>query len=181
MDGGFKSDDQGKKITFDDVTRSKSTLSLAFADKLTTLYNPLQFHFHAPSEHTVDGKFYDLEVHFVHTLADQASGANKYTVYGVFFDVETGEIIQSFPCLPIYCYRQPYQWIRPKAIGCRLAKSSGAIPAPLLLLPVRRASTGLLSRKYSLSASHSSKSSLQASPAIPLSPVETGTTGRCSL
>ena len=90
VDGGFKSDDQGKKITFDDVTRSKSTLSLAFADKLTTLYNPLQFHFHAPSEHTVDGKFYDLEVHFVHTLADQASGANKYTVYGVFFDVETG-------------------------------------------------------------------------------------------
>jgi len=38
----------------------------------------------------VDGKLYDLEVHFVHTLADQASGAKKYTVYGVFFDVEEG-------------------------------------------------------------------------------------------
>ncbi len=26
-----------------------------------------QFHFHAPSEHTVDGKYYPFEAHFVHT------------------------------------------------------------------------------------------------------------------
>lgn len=29
-------------------------------------WNLLQFHFHAPSEHTVDGKPFDAEVHFVH-------------------------------------------------------------------------------------------------------------------
>jgi len=29
-------------------------------------YDLLQFHFHAPSEHTVDGKAFPMEVHFVH-------------------------------------------------------------------------------------------------------------------
>lgn len=30
------------------------------------VYDLLQFHFHAPSEHQVDGKTYPMEVHFVH-------------------------------------------------------------------------------------------------------------------
>ena len=29
-------------------------------------FESLQFHFHAPSEHTVDGVQYDLEMHIVH-------------------------------------------------------------------------------------------------------------------
>jgi len=29
-------------------------------------YDFLQFHFHSPSEHTIDGHHYDAEVHFVH-------------------------------------------------------------------------------------------------------------------
>ena len=29
-------------------------------------YVPLQFHYHAPSEHTIDGYSYDLELHIVH-------------------------------------------------------------------------------------------------------------------
>jgi carbonic anhydrase len=29
-------------------------------------YDALQFHFHAPSEHTFDGNHYDLEMHIVH-------------------------------------------------------------------------------------------------------------------
>lgn len=33
-------------------------------------YKLLQFHFHHPSEHTVDGKHYRMEVHFVHASAD---------------------------------------------------------------------------------------------------------------
>jgi len=32
-------------------------------------YDLLQFHFHHPSEHTVDGAPYDLEIHFVHKAA----------------------------------------------------------------------------------------------------------------
>jgi carbonic anhydrase len=33
-------------------------------------YNLLQFHFHTPSEHTIDGAFSDLEIHLVHANAD---------------------------------------------------------------------------------------------------------------
>ena len=31
-----------------------------------TLFKPIQFHFHSPSEHTIDGRHYDLEMHFYH-------------------------------------------------------------------------------------------------------------------
>ncbi len=33
-------------------------------------YDLLQFHFHTPSEHTVEGASYPLEIHFVHRLSD---------------------------------------------------------------------------------------------------------------
>jgi len=41
--------------------------SMMFEDKR---YNLLQFHYHSPSEHTVNGKYYPLEVHHVHKAAD---------------------------------------------------------------------------------------------------------------
>jgi carbonic anhydrase len=42
-----------------------------------------QFHFHHPSEHLLDGKAFDMEVHFVHR-----SAAGSLAVVGVF--IETG-------------------------------------------------------------------------------------------
>lgn len=39
-----------------------------------------QFHFHAESEHTIDGKHYPLEAHFVNTAQD-----GRIAVIGVFF------------------------------------------------------------------------------------------------
>ena len=42
-------------------------------------YELLQFHFHAPSEHKVKGKFYDMELHLVHK-----NGRNELAVLGVF-------------------------------------------------------------------------------------------------
>ncbi|MEK7323351.1 MAG: carbonic anhydrase family protein [Pseudomonadota bacterium] len=42
-------------------------------------YKLLQFHFHAPSEHTAQGKSYDMEVHLVHK-----SDKGKLAVVGVF-------------------------------------------------------------------------------------------------
>ncbi len=40
-----------------------------------------QFHFHHPSEHTIDGKAFPLELHLVHAAAD-----GKLAVIGVMFD-----------------------------------------------------------------------------------------------
>lgn len=47
-------------------------------------YNLLQLHFHSPSEHKLDGKFYDAEMHLVHQ--EPISGA--LLVLGVFMNVD---------------------------------------------------------------------------------------------
>ncbi len=44
-------------------------------------YKLLQFHYHALSEHTIDGKYYPLEVHFVHKHSD-----SDFAVIGVMFE-----------------------------------------------------------------------------------------------
>lgn len=46
-----------------------------------TKYNLLQFHFHTPSENTIDGKQFPLEVDFVHRSANQ-----KLLVISVLFE-----------------------------------------------------------------------------------------------
>ena len=43
-------------------------------------YTLLQYHFHAPSEHAVNGRLADLEAHFVHTNAEGGTA-----VVGVFY------------------------------------------------------------------------------------------------
>lgn len=50
-------------------------------------FKPAQFHFHAPSEHTLNGRHYDLEMHFVHADHTQEG---SYGVLGFFFDREAG-------------------------------------------------------------------------------------------
>jgi carbonic anhydrase len=50
-------------------------------------------HFHAPSEHTVEGKHFDLELHIVHVDAVQ----NPAAVIAIFFDrVEGGTFYNEF-------------------------------------------------------------------------------------
>ena len=44
-------------------------------------YNLLQFHFHTPSENTVEGRSYPMEAHFVHADTD-----GNLAVVGVLFD-----------------------------------------------------------------------------------------------
>jgi carbonic anhydrase len=47
---------------------------------------PLQLHFHAPSEHTFNGKHYDLEMHIVNANSDKSA----LSVIGILFDVKAG-------------------------------------------------------------------------------------------
>ena len=61
---------------------------LNFADGSKSVFEVAQFHFHAPSEHSVNGNLYDLEIHFVHLYADTDGALGA--VIGVFFDREEG-------------------------------------------------------------------------------------------
>jgi carbonic anhydrase len=47
-----------------------------------TVYTLIQYHFHAPSEHTINGQHFDLEAHLVHENA-----AGQLAVVGVLMDV----------------------------------------------------------------------------------------------
>jgi carbonic anhydrase len=49
-------------------------------------YEPIQMHYHAPSEHTIDGKLYDLELHIVH----KNDAGDMLSVIGIFFDIKKG-------------------------------------------------------------------------------------------
>lgn len=42
------------------------------------IYNLIQFHFHSPSEHTINGKHYDMEMHLVHKTQD-----HQFLVIGI--------------------------------------------------------------------------------------------------
>ena len=51
----------------------------------STDYSILQFHFHSPSEHSIEGQLYDAEVHFVH--ADDPANYTELSVIGVLLQV----------------------------------------------------------------------------------------------
>jgi carbonic anhydrase len=68
------------------------------------VYELKQFHFHTPSENTVTGKHYPMEMHMVHQAADEA-----LAVYAVFF--EQGDhnknfdvIVKNLPDQPGYAH-----------------------------------------------------------------------------
>jgi carbonic anhydrase len=76
------------------------TIEVPFENGSTTKfqgesYSLKQFHFHSPSEHTLNERFYPLEIHFVHKGA-----GNKTLVIGVFvsegnFNAELGEVLEK--------------------------------------------------------------------------------------
>mmetsp|Transcript_35901 Transcript_35901/g.55120 ORF Transcript_35901/g.55120 Transcript_35901/m.55120 type:complete len:145 (+) Transcript_35901:171-605(+) len=55
----------------------------------TPRFRPIQFHFHHPSEHTVNGEHIELEMHIIHKAAEWNTGDNVIdTVVIVWFSVE---------------------------------------------------------------------------------------------
>jgi carbonic anhydrase len=53
-----------------------------------TLYELVQYHFHSPSEHTIDGKHAPLEAHFVHK-----SAAGKLAVLGILVEEGAHDVL----------------------------------------------------------------------------------------
>ena len=57
-----------------------------------TDYKLLQFHYHTLSEHTIDGNYYPIEVHFVHKNSD-----TNFAVLGVLFEEgESNELFEKY-------------------------------------------------------------------------------------
>jgi carbonic anhydrase len=83
-------------------------------------FDLLQFHFHHPSEHLLDGKAFDLELHFVHR-----SQAGQLAVLGVF--IASGA--ENAALAPIWA-------AMPKAETPEA--DTGATIAPAALLPAER-------------------------------------------
>ncbi len=54
--------------------------------KVGKKYFPLQFDYHAPSEHTIDGYHYDLELHIVH----RDENSTELSVLGILFHMKKG-------------------------------------------------------------------------------------------
>ena len=68
------------------------------------IYNATSINFHSPSEHTINGKRFDLEMEVVHLPNKQKTGGVQGAVAHILFDVERGfniteeepELIESF-------------------------------------------------------------------------------------
>ena len=99
VNSSYKADDPTYTTAFDNATLAgNAELQLTFADGSMSYFTPAQFHFHAPSEHSVNGKLYDLEIHFVHLVKGSNTAGNTAApqdafpgaVIGIFFDRQAG-------------------------------------------------------------------------------------------
>lgn len=71
---------------YDDAKKDRQDMKLTFADGQSSEFYHLQYHFHAPSEHTIQGHNMDLELHIVHKYLDDSLGG----VIGIMFDRQFG-------------------------------------------------------------------------------------------
>jgi len=85
---GLKVIDDGKSLT---CFGPFSKLRAADMDGNTYEFEAIQFHFHAPAEHTINGGQYELELHIVHQMTEESAKKANTTRYlavvGVFFEL----------------------------------------------------------------------------------------------
>jgi carbonic anhydrase len=90
----------------DDIVDNGHTIQITVEEGSTITLNGKvftlkQFHFHTPSEHTLDGKHFPMEVHFVHQNED-----GSFAVVGVFCEEgktkndNFAKIIEHLPAAP---------------------------------------------------------------------------------
>lgn len=100
---GLKVEDLGTTLM---VNGSFSKLIATDVDGDTYEFEAIQFHFHAPSEHTINGKHYDLELHIVHQMtpesAKNAKTHRNLAVVGVFFDLSADKPHALFEDLQLH-------------------------------------------------------------------------------
>lgn len=74
-------------------------------DRINRLYEPMQFHFHSPSEHTINDKRYPLEMHIVHMveyeqfeteLTEHREIKRFLGVVGILFDIDDAASPNAF-------------------------------------------------------------------------------------
>ena len=68
--------------------------SIHFANKI---YSLKQFHFHSPSEHTIDGKHFPLEIHLVHQAVDKNLAVIGVLVQEGKHNINFDQLIQYLP------------------------------------------------------------------------------------
>ena len=70
-----------------------SELASSLYNSSATKYNAIEFHLHTPSEHTRDGKHYDMELHIMHKaqiserMLKDDPGMIEYAGVAIFFSV----------------------------------------------------------------------------------------------
>ena len=87
---GFKTKGEFAKLLLktEKDQNSEKILKTETGEKHKFLYNSLQFHIHTPSEHKINDKHYDLELHIVFQIAskDSSKTPDKLAVLAFFFN-----------------------------------------------------------------------------------------------
>lgn len=82
----FEGENNGHAVEYTPEKGSQNTLELN-----GKVYNLVQFHFHNPSEHALDGVLYPMEAHFVHKSAD-----GKIAVVATMIEVNEKPTMKEF-------------------------------------------------------------------------------------
>ena len=72
-------------------------------------FTGVQFHFHAGSEHTVDGVRHDLEMHTVHLAAEKLNGFD-YAAVGLMFSASKADSVSDDMVKTIDAFFDSMEW-----------------------------------------------------------------------
>lgn len=101
--------------------KNLSTVTYIDDQGVKSTYDSLQLHWHAPSEHTINGKQFELELHVVHV---NNADNTKLAVTGLLFTVESNlrnDVLDSYNYFDTHSQRE---FLFPKIIKDKLMVKS---------------------------------------------------------